>query len=127
MNPKTGKLEKLNVCLDPKTGMMVRAIAEELATIETPKEMPNKVEHVSGAPVPPALAMEALFRHQTLLRPNGEPVPPHWVIFKVGEIVTLKNQTFKIGYLNEETLVLEPVSLVIKPPKNNEDSPISSP
>jgi hypothetical protein len=44
-----------------------------------------------------------------LLRPDGTPVPKHWAVFKVGELVTLKDNTFKVAYMNEGTMVLEPV------------------
>ena len=47
----------------------------------------------------------------TLLRPNGEPVPSHWTIFSTGETVVLKDHTFKIVYMNEQTMILEPVPL----------------
>jgi hypothetical protein len=46
---------------------------------------------------------------QGLVRPNGEPVPAHWSVFTIGELVTIKNYTFKIIYMNEGTIVLEPV------------------
>jgi hypothetical protein len=44
-----------------------------------------------------------------LVRPDGSPVPEHWAIFTAGELVTVKDQTFKVAYMNECTLVLEPV------------------
>lgn len=44
-----------------------------------------------------------------LLRPNGEPVPEHWSIFVQGEDVVVKNYTFRVVYMNEKTIVLEPV------------------
>lgn len=46
-----------------------------------------------------------------LVRPNGEPVPEHWSVFQVGEEVLLKNYKFKVGYINQKTLVLEPVGI----------------
>ena len=48
-----------------------------------------------------------------LVRPNGKPVPKHWSIFKVGEDVTVKDYTFKVVYLNESTIILEPVGLPV--------------
>ncbi len=48
-----------------------------------------------------------------ILRPNGEPVPKHWSVFKVGEEVVIKDYTFKVAYLNETTLILEPVGVPI--------------
>jgi hypothetical protein len=48
-----------------------------------------------------------------LLRPNGEPVPEHWSIFVQGEDVVIKNYTFRVVYMNEKTIVLEPVGPII--------------
>lgn len=48
-----------------------------------------------------------------LLRPNGEPVPDHWSVFKVDEEVVIKNYTFKVAYIGESTLLLEPVGVPI--------------
>lgn len=48
-----------------------------------------------------------------LLRPNGEPVPKHWSVFKVGENVVIKDYTFCVAYMNAGTIVLEPVGPVI--------------
>jgi len=52
--------------------------------------------------------LAALERRSKLVRPNGEPVPDHWPIFTVGELVTVKNYTFKVAYIGESTLLLEP-------------------
>jgi len=46
-----------------------------------------------------------------LVRPNGSPVPAHWAIFTAGELVAIKGHTFKVAYINEATLILEPVKL----------------
>ncbi len=46
-----------------------------------------------------------------LVRPNGEPVPSHWSIFKVGEKVIIKDYTFEIKYIGETSILLEPVGL----------------
>jgi hypothetical protein len=48
-----------------------------------------------------------------LVRPDGTEVPKHWSIFTVGESVVIKNYTFKIAYIGESTLLLEPVGLPI--------------
>lgn len=47
-----------------------------------------------------------------LVRPNGKPVPPHWAIFTIDEQLIIKDYTFKIAYMNETTIVLEPVGPV---------------
>lgn len=49
----------------------------------------------------------------TLLRPNGEPVPKHWSVFRVGEDVVVKDYTFRVAYMNEGTLILEPVGPLV--------------
>lgn len=43
-----------------------------------------------------------------LLRPNGEPVPEHWSVFIEGELVTIKNYTFKVAHIGESHMLLEP-------------------
>lgn len=43
-----------------------------------------------------------------LLRPNGKPVPD-WSIFRVGEDVVVKDYVFRIAYIGETNIVLEPV------------------
>jgi len=44
-----------------------------------------------------------------LLRPDGSEVPKHWAVFQIGELVALKDYTFKIAYMNDGTIILEPV------------------
>ncbi len=43
-----------------------------------------------------------------LLQPNGEPVPKTWIRFQVGEVVQLKSWSFKVAYINESSIMLEP-------------------
>jgi len=50
---------------------------------------------------------------------NGEPVPSHWTIFSTGETVVLKDHTFKIVYMNEQTIILEPVPLELNIKEDN--------
>jgi hypothetical protein len=57
-----------------------------------------------------------------LLRPDGSKVPKHWTVFREGELVEVKGSTFKVAYLNESCVVLEPVSPVI-PTQPKEASP----
>ena len=47
-----------------------------------------------------------------LLRPNGEPVPKHWSIFKVDENYVINNYTFKCKYIGETSILFEPVGIV---------------
>lgn len=48
-----------------------------------------------------------------LLRPNGEPVPAHWTVFKEGELVTVKDTTFKVKAIGESYLLLEPAAVPV--------------
>ena len=49
-------------------------------------------------------------------RPKGEPVPEHRSVFRVDEVVTVKNYTFRVAYIGEGTLLLEPVGpLLVEP------------
>ena len=44
-----------------------------------------------------------------LLRPDGTPVPQHWTVLTVGELVDVKGYTFRVAHINESTLLLEPM------------------
>jgi len=46
-------------------------------------------------------------------RADGDPVPNHCPIFTVGELVVLKDSTFKIVYIGAQTLLLEPTDPMI--------------
>jgi hypothetical protein len=48
-----------------------------------------------------------------LLRPNGEPVPKHWSVFRVGEDVVIKDYTFRVVYIGEGNILFEPVGPVV--------------
>lgn len=48
-----------------------------------------------------------------LVRPNGEKVPKHWCVLKVGEEIVIKNYTFKIAYIGESNILLEPIGVPI--------------
>ena len=48
---------------------------------------------------------------QTLLRPNGEPVPQHWTQFQIGQLVVIQNYTFKVAYIGETAILFEPVGI----------------
>lgn len=45
-----------------------------------------------------------------LFRPDGSKVPKHWSTFRVGELVTVKDYTFKVAYIGESNVLLEPVA-----------------
>lgn len=48
-----------------------------------------------------------------LLRPDGSPVPSHWPVFAVGEMVVIKDYTFRVAYIGETAILFEPVGLPI--------------
>jgi len=56
--------------------------------------------------------IEGKFKDQ-LFCPDGTPVPKHWTVLTIGENVVIKDYTFKVAYINETTLVLEPVEVPI--------------
>jgi len=47
-----------------------------------------------------------------LLRPNGEPVPKHWSIFRVDENYVINNYTFRCKYIGETSILFEPIGIV---------------
>lgn len=80
MNPETGRFEPLKL------------LAEQQGKQVADLERRSKEAHESQ-----------------LVRPDGSVVPPHWAVYTAGELVVLKEHTFKVAYINECTLVLEPV------------------
>ena len=44
-----------------------------------------------------------------LLRPDGSEVPKHWAVFSIGELVVIKDYTFKVAYINDGAILFEPV------------------
>ena len=48
----------------------------------------------------------------SLVRPNGEPVPRHWSIFEVGETYVINNYTFECKYIGETSILFEPIGVV---------------
>ena len=81
MNPETNRFEMLHESSD-----------------ETPEHRRNRE------------ALERMLKgHSTLVRPDGSPVPAHWPVFTVGELVVLKDYTFKVAHISESTILLEPV------------------
>jgi hypothetical protein len=92
MNPETNRFEALNEDI------------QELQKNQT-KEMERRLRQMQRD-----LAKQ---RPPTLLRPNGEPVPEHWSVFTVDEDVVIKNYTFRIKYIGETSILLEPVGPVL--------------
>ena len=54
---------------------------------------------------------EGEFDPTAFVRPNGEPVPKHWSVFKEGEELVVKNYTFRVAHIGEKHLLLEPVGI----------------
>jgi hypothetical protein len=84
MNPDTNRLEALQEVFEKKSFVQERLQAQ----------------------------LQGLFDQDLqshLVRPDGSEVPKHWAIFQVGELVVLKDYTFKIVYMNDGTIILEPV------------------
>jgi hypothetical protein len=48
-----------------------------------------------------------------LYRPDGSLVPEHWVQFQIGDLVTIKNYTFRVAYIGESTMLVEPVGPIL--------------
>ena len=44
-----------------------------------------------------------------LLRADGPEVPKHWAVFQIGELVVIKDYTFKVAYINDGAILFEPV------------------
>lgn len=49
--------------------------------------------------------------NSSLVNIDGEPIPAHWPLFQIGEQIVIKNYTFRIGYINKNTIVLEPIGI----------------
>ena len=58
-----------------------------------------------------AKRIEGEFDPTAFVRPNGEPVPKHWSVFKEGEELVVKNYTFRVAHIGEKHLLLEPVGI----------------
>jgi len=69
----------------------------------------GELEPLTVAPEAEALETKLAQIQGQLFRPNGKPVPKHWAVFTVGELVTVKDHTFKVAYMNDGALLLEPV------------------
>ena len=94
MNPETNKFELLRPDTDQEGE-------------------PGDLAHVTtGDPHQATVGvLNQMVMRQSLLRPNGEPVPQHWTQFQVGECVVIKNYTFKVAYIGETAILFEPVGI----------------
>lgn len=91
MNPDTNQLEALHLPAD------LQAALEETAR----EQGQAKARALLDA------------ERSRLLRPDGSKVPEHWSLFSVGEHVVVNNYTFKVAYIGETSILLEPVGPVL--------------
>ena len=87
MNPETNKFE---------------ALSEEQSVRQQDTYMQKQLEQ-----------LKQVIASDSLLRPDGTPVPEHWTVLKVDEVIRIKTHNFKVVYINEGTLVLEPAGPVL--------------
>lgn len=88
MNPDTNKFEKLFTPKDIITKFKDEQLLKHIKTLE---------EHLSPL---------------ILVRADGTPVPQHWSIFTIGELVIIKNYTFKVVHIGESYILFEPVKSI---------------
>lgn len=99
MNPDSNRLEPLSVSPE---------IQKQLEKLQSDFEKHQRLtgfESEFKQPLTP--------ESPQLFRPNGKPVPSHWPIFFMGEELVVKNYLFKIAYIGETSILLEPVGPVI--------------
>lgn len=65
--------------------------------VETDEALAKKLADLSGV-------------YANIVKANGEPVPKHWTTLTVGELVVVKDYTFRVSYMNDASVTLEPVS-----------------
>ena len=75
------------------------------------ERLERRREHLQDMVASELLQTQYPLVHPSLIKPNGTPVPRHTALFKVGEHVVAKDQTFRVAHVNDCTLVLEPVGL----------------
>ncbi len=101
MNPDTNRFEALT-----------EATKDGVVPHQGKKELARRLKQLASA----AKKTEEGGMSMTLLRPDGTPAPDHWIQYKVGEQVEVKGYLFRVAYMNETALILEPVGpIVVKP------------
>jgi len=93
MNPETNRFEELTAL-------------EQTVRQQENRELRNKLEALTADTLKSKLEAK-------LFRPDGTPVPEHWTVFRVGEILTIKNYNFKVAYIGETSILFEPVGPVL--------------
>ena len=109
MNPDTNKFEKLNYAeieKDIQERLEIKAVNDEEL-----KEHANFLQELAYQAGTGRFKRDAL---NTLIRPDGTPVPKHWSVFRVGENVVIKEYTFKVAYIGENNILFEPVGPATK-------------
>jgi len=96
MNPDSNRFERLRDDVDYRSDLQRMIDRKE----------DHLLEHVLGE-------NGSLDARIGLLRPNGEPVPQHWTQFQIGEVVVIKDYSFKVAYIGETSILFEPVGPVI--------------
>jgi len=95
MDPDANKFVKLTETPSNNSEDAKREIQQDL------KALQEQMHKAVGTP-----DLDALSK---LVLPDGKPVPSHWAIFTEGEQVVVKGYTFRVAYIGETTLLLEPV------------------
>lgn len=85
MNPETNRFEPL-----------------KLSAEEEAKKRKREVDFAKEE-------LRRLLARQSLVRPDGSPVPQNWSIFTVGELVVIKDYTYRVAYINEVSITFESV------------------
>ena len=96
MNPDTNRFEPLTTKDEEKT-------YNKDQEIQRYKKQMEKLQHKMVSEIPLT----------ELVRPDGSAVPQNWSIFTVGEHLVLKDYTYRVVYLNEVSITLEPVGPVV--------------
>lgn len=108
MNPDTNKFEKL---FTQREKEIQERLEIKTGNDEELKERANFLQELAYHAGTGRFKRDAL---NTLLRPDGTPVPKHWSIFRVGENVVIKDYTFKVAYIGEGNILFEPVGPATK-------------
>jgi len=91
MNPNTNRFETL------------------IEVFESDDETINAVQRLGYSQQLQDVASRVAQQRSKLLRPDGSEVPKHWSVFNVGELVVIKDYTFKVAYINDGSILFEPV------------------
>lgn len=89
MNPNTGQFEKLSEAITEAYGKEAEA---QLGHHDRKRER-RLAKSIAN-----------------LVRPDGSPMPKHWTVYTVGELVAVKDWTFRVAHVGEGHLLLEPVT-----------------